>query len=80
MAAKIRNLNLCYPLFSAGFVMMMDSHYKCRNQPYVNSPVRRFPVPDDKVNWSVKWSQYKPVLFTTERVQSMPVWADYDVT
>ncbi len=32
---------------------------------------------DDKVNWSVEWTDYKPVNYTTRKLLEVkPVWAD----
>ena len=51
---------------------------KCRNAKY-QGKVDRFPVPDDKVSWTVKWPEYKPVDYTAESVLKGPVWADPDI-
>lgn len=41
--------------------------------------VRRFPVPQDKVPWSMAYPEYLPVDHTAPRVLSGPVWADPDI-
>jgi ADP-ribose pyrophosphatase len=41
--------------------------------------VRRFPVPEDKIPWSVDYPGYHPVDYTAPRVLSRPVWADPDI-
>ena len=51
-------------------------HSKCRGK-YAGG-VKRFPVPDDKVSWSVDWPEYKPVDYTAPVVERMPIWADID--
>lgn len=51
-------------------------HTKCRGQ-YAGG-TERFPVPDDKVSWSIDWPEYKPVDYTASVVEKMPVWADID--
>jgi hypothetical protein len=33
-------------------------------------------IPDDAVSWSVYWSGYKPIDFTTAKIKSKPVYAD----
>ena len=55
---------------------MANTHIKCRGK-YAGG-VERFPVPDDKVGWSVDWPEYKPVDYTAPVVEKMPVWADKD--
>ncbi|XP_022101086.1 ADP-ribose pyrophosphatase, mitochondrial-like [Acanthaster planci] len=54
-------------------------HVKARGERYPNSDVKRFPVPDDKVQWSVPWPEYKPVEFTNPKVLAGPVWADPEI-
>lgn len=57
--------------------MAAATHYKARTPQYTGGP-RRFPVPDDKVSWSVLWKEYEPVDYTASVVLNMPVWADPD--
>ncbi|CAG5897620.1 unnamed protein product, partial [Menidia menidia] len=54
-------------------------HVKARCPQYPNSTVKRCPVPDDMVDWSQKWPQYKPVCYTAPPVLKKPVWADPDI-
>ncbi|XP_030197754.1 ADP-ribose pyrophosphatase, mitochondrial isoform X2 [Gadus morhua] len=54
-------------------------HLKSRCQPYPGSQIKRFPVPDDKVDWSKVWPQYLPVQHTDPNVASRPTWADPDL-
>ena len=54
-------------------------HYKARQPEYGNSGVKRFPVPDEKVLWSVDWPNYQPVDYTHQVVSAGPVWADPDI-
>ena len=53
-------------------------HTKARQAEYLGG-VRRFPVPDDKVQWSVDWPEYHPVDYTAPSVLKGPVWADPDI-
>lgn len=54
-------------------------HFKAREELYIGSKdVRRFPVPDDKVSWSMAWPDYKPVDYTAPPVLNRPMWADPD--
>ena len=57
--------------------MAARTHFKARNSLYMGGP-QRFPVPDDKVPWSVSWSEYRPVDYTAQVVLNKPVWADPD--
>jgi len=57
-------------------------HEKCRCDPYTYrtedggvEQVDRFPVPEDKVDWNVGWSEYSPVEFTAQHIVTA-VWAD----
>lgn len=43
--------------------------------PYLNSSIKRFLVPDDKVAWSTEWSSYAPVEYTDPSINGKP-WAD----
>ncbi|XP_074551848.1 ADP-ribose pyrophosphatase, mitochondrial [Halichoeres trimaculatus] len=54
-------------------------HMKSRSAQYPGSKVKRFVVPDDKVDWSQSWPQYNPVSHTDPSVLKKPVWADPDV-
>lgn len=53
----------------------MSLHVKCRNAIYSGSAVARFPVPDEKVPWSVAWHDYKPPQFTSPLSIGKP-WSD----
>ncbi|RZF40006.1 hypothetical protein LSTR_LSTR002409 [Laodelphax striatellus] len=55
-------------------------HYKCRNNLYPDSSkkIERFPVPDEKVPWSVKWESYNPPYFTSPGVLGKP-WAQPEI-
>ena len=55
------------------------THSKARQSVYGGSQVKRYPVPDDKVSWSVDWPSYAPVDFTHPNVAAGPVWADPDI-
>ncbi|XP_037544853.1 ADP-ribose pyrophosphatase, mitochondrial [Nematolebias whitei] len=54
-------------------------HVKSRGPLYPGSSIKRFPVPDDKVDWSQKWAEYDPVNYTDPAVLKKPVWADPDI-
>ncbi|KAF6734510.1 ADP-ribose pyrophosphatase, mitochondrial [Oryzias melastigma] len=54
-------------------------HVRARSTQYPGSTVARFPVPDDKVDWSVKWAEYKPISYTAPTVLKNPEWADPDI-
>ncbi|KAK6967529.1 ADP-ribose pyrophosphatase mitochondrial [Biomphalaria glabrata] len=55
-------------------------HVKCRNDTYPRSKVVRTKVPDDKVDWSVNFPEYAPVVYTSDSVKKKPEWADDDYT
>lgn len=57
----------------------MAPHVKARCPEYPGSKVKRFPVPDNKVDWSQRWPQYQPVSYTAPSVLTKPVWADPDI-
>lgn len=54
----------------------MTGHVKALTSPYPGSQVERWPVPPEKVNWSVDWPEYEPVEYTARPVLAQPVWAD----
>ena len=58
------------------------THSKARGPVYpgraADDPTRT-PVPDDKVSWTVVWSDYKPIQYTAASVLKGPVWADPDL-
>ncbi|XP_045930908.1 ADP-ribose pyrophosphatase, mitochondrial [Micropterus dolomieu] len=54
-------------------------HVKSRCPEYPGSKIQRFPVPDDKVDWSQDWPLYNPVSYTDPLVVKKPVWADPDI-
>ncbi len=49
----------------------------CRLFDYQDG-VKRFPVPEGQVSWSVDWPEYEPVDHTHPAVLKGPVWADLD--
>ena len=53
-------------------------HSKARSLEYQGG-TKRFPVPDDKVEWSVDWPEYTPVDYTAPSVAKSPVWADPEI-
>ena len=53
-------------------------HVRARQLEYQGGAVSRFPVPDEKVPWTVEWPEYKPVDYTAPVVLKGPVWADPD--
>ncbi|XP_032899516.1 ADP-ribose pyrophosphatase, mitochondrial-like isoform X1 [Amblyraja radiata] len=71
------------PIFKAKcvtFVSLMEIvkclHMKARSEVYPCSAVLRFPVPDDKVDWAVPWTNYNPVDYTAPALLKQPSWAD----
>ncbi|XP_078414681.1 ADP-ribose pyrophosphatase, mitochondrial-like isoform X2 [Cetorhinus maximus] len=53
-------------------------HVKARSSPYPGSRVKRFPVPDGYVSWSIPWRKYEPVDYTADIIKAGPEWADPD--
>ncbi|KAM8962048.1 ADP-ribose pyrophosphatase, mitochondrial [Pelodytes ibericus] len=54
----------------------MASHIKALTSPYPGSQVKRWPVPPEKVSWSMAWPEYQPVEYTAPSVLAQPPWAD----
>ncbi|CAH2308050.1 ADP-ribose pyrophosphatase, mitochondrial isoform X1 [Pelobates cultripes] len=54
----------------------MAAHVKALTSPYPGSQVNRWPVPSEKVSWSIEWPEYKPVEYTAPSVLAQPPWAD----
>lgn len=72
----------CIHLYTTSVWTMPSSvapHVKSRCPQYPGSDNKRFQVPDDKVDWSHKWPQYKPVSYTHPSVAKKPAWADPDL-
>ncbi len=59
--------------------MSPAAHVKARCPVYPGSDTRRFPVPDDKLDWDTDWPQYRPVNYTAPSVLKKPVWADQEI-
>lgn len=60
---------------------IMEIHHKARCPVYPREKdVYRFPVPDDKVKWTVDFPEYKPTNFTSPKILGKPVWADYEIS
>ncbi|KOB64156.1 ADP-ribose pyrophosphatase, mitochondrial [Operophtera brumata] len=57
---------------------MISMHIKCRGGLYPRSNVERFPVPDEKVGWSVEYKNYKPVNHSAPSLHGQP-WADPEI-
>lgn len=72
-----RPISTCHKLDKTSDQTM--PHVKARCKHYPGSKVKRFPVPDDKVDWSKGWQQYHPVSYTAPSVLNKPVWADPDI-
>lgn len=53
-------------------------HNNCRGGLYPSSKIQRFPVPDDKVDWSIDYPEYNPPNYTSSGVEGKP-WADLDI-
>ncbi|KAF7221230.1 ADP-ribose pyrophosphatase, mitochondrial [Nothobranchius furzeri] len=85
-ARSCRNTNpfssCCCNLYMASVGAMSSSkllHVKSRCPLYPGSDIKRFPVPDDKVDWTREWPQYEPVSYTAPSVLNRPQWADPDI-
>jgi len=62
---------------SNGMQTMANVHTKARKSPYAGTKdVHRTIVSDEKVPWSVNWSDYKPPEYTAKTVLKNPSWAD----
>jgi len=63
---------------ASGLIRMAiaQTHTKCRGD-YAGG-VTRYPVPDDKVSWSVDWPEYKPVDYTAPVVEKGSARTDTD--
>jgi len=70
-------------LFCFAELDQMTTHYKCR-KPHYEAPdggVDRIKVPDNMVQWTKTWNNYKPNQYTWGTIlDKKPVWADPDVT
>ena len=76
-------MSLLAGLWSSGLrrVMASRSVMLCTNaHPNYLGGVTRFPVPDDRVSWSVEWKEYRPTQYTAHKVLAGPKWADPDIT
>ncbi|XP_053194574.1 ADP-ribose pyrophosphatase, mitochondrial [Scomber japonicus] len=72
----------CCNRYVTSFQKMPSSaapHVRSRGAQYPGSKIKRFPVPDDKVDWSQVWPLYDPVCYTSPSVANKPVWADPDI-
>ncbi|MBI3633199.1 MAG: NUDIX domain-containing protein [Candidatus Vogelbacteria bacterium] len=64
-------------------IIIKTPHIKSRTETFDGYP-KRFPVPDDKVSWSVSFPEYKPTDFVLPKVLNNDVtknpkgWADPD--
>uniref|UniRef100_V9L179 ADP-ribose pyrophosphatase, mitochondrial n=1 Tax=Callorhinchus milii TaxID=7868 RepID=V9L179_CALMI len=70
-----------HPFLSAvSFALFMEFskclHVNARSKFYPGSDIQRFPVPDEKVDWTVPWADYKPVNYTAPSLLKQPLWAD----
>ena len=63
--------DVIHPDHICRFKMAIPLHVKARQAEY-QGKVKRFPVPDEKVPWSVAWAEYSPVDYTVERDLSTP--------
>lgn len=53
----------------------LTANAKCRNTKYPRSNIDRFHVPDDKVDWTVDWPEYRPPTLTLPGAIGKP-WSD----
>ncbi|KFD55720.1 hypothetical protein M513_03468 [Trichuris suis] len=73
-AAKHRLIEVPQCSFSAVMI-----NRKCRNSFYKSTQLRRFPVPDEKVSWSVPYLEYDPPEYNAT-VLKTAAWADPDLS
>ncbi|MEE6516241.1 hypothetical protein FKM82_025525 [Ascaphus truei] len=66
----------CRWFHSTSYQVSMAAHIKALTSPYPGSQVKRWPVPPQKVSWSVDWPEYSPVEYTARSVLAQPTWAD----
>ncbi len=55
-------------LFDKSNKKMIKLNEKSRTPHYPKSNITRTFVPDDKVSWSVKWPDYRPIEYTSKEV------------
>lgn len=75
----------CYKILVCFNILMikhvieaMSIHIKCRSPIYPRSTVKRFPVPDEKVPWSIPYAEYEPHSYTASSIHGQP-WADPEI-
>uniref|UniRef100_A0A8D3DGN0 ADP-ribose pyrophosphatase, mitochondrial n=1 Tax=Scophthalmus maximus TaxID=52904 RepID=A0A8D3DGN0_SCOMX len=68
-----------YTTCAATMLSSAGPHVKSRCPQYPGSNIKRFPVPDAKVDWTQNWPQYNPVSYTDPSVAKKPAWADPDI-
>jgi len=57
-----------------------ESHINCLTPTYIrDETVARFPVPRDKIKWTVAYEDYDPIDFTMPHILKGPVWADPNI-
>ncbi|KAL3314579.1 Nudix (Nucleoside diphosphate linked moiety X)-type motif 9 [Cichlidogyrus casuarinus] len=62
---------LLYPQSQFCRIMSVLIHIRARESPYGREKsIVRFPVPDEKVPWSLSWSEYKPPFFEMAKLAS----------
>ena len=54
-------------------------HIKARTPEYSGTHVKRFPVPDEFVDWKMSNPDYKPVDYTADKIINKPPYADPEV-
>ncbi|KAM4634652.1 ADP-ribose pyrophosphatase, mitochondrial [Polymixia lowei] len=69
----------CYMTSAQTMSSAAALHVKSRCPQYPGSQIKRFTVPDDKVDWTQEWAQYSPVNYTDPAVTKRPLWADPDI-
>uniref|UniRef100_A0A3Q3KGW6 ADP-ribose pyrophosphatase, mitochondrial n=1 Tax=Monopterus albus TaxID=43700 RepID=A0A3Q3KGW6_MONAL len=71
----------CNPYMTSVWTMLSSAapHVKSRCPQYPGSSIKRFPVPDDKLDWNQDWPQYDPVSYTAPILLNKPTWADPDI-
>lgn len=60
-------------------VRLKNMHTKACSLTYPGTDVKRFAVPLELMDWKLAFPEYKPVDYTSEKVLSLPAWADPEI-
>ena len=67
-----------YPKTSNQVIQQTEYHYVNHLEFIYLIKIRRFPVPDDKLDWKIQWDQYDPPNFNAPHIKGQS-WADPDI-